>query len=85
MTVEQAPYLPYALTAFPNYNHILTLETLPIRVKILVQDVSSMLVAEAASPKKGDHIIDMCAAPGGKSHPCGRQDGGITEMWMPEM
>ena len=26
-----------------------------------------MLVAEAASPKKGDHIIDMCAAPGGKS------------------
>lgn len=26
-----------------------------------------MLVAEAASPKKGDYIIDMCAAPGGKS------------------
>ena len=32
-----------------------------------VQDISSMLVAEAASPKKGDYIIDMCAAPGGKS------------------
>lgn len=26
-----------------------------------------MLVAEVADPKKGDYIIDMCAAPGGKS------------------
>ena len=65
VTVEQAPYLPYALK-ISDYNHILTLETF-LQGKILVQDVSSMLVAEAASPKKGDHIIDMCAAPGGKS------------------
>ena len=65
VTVEQAPYLPYALK-ISDYNHILTLETF-LQGKILVQDVSSMLVAEAASPKKGDHILDMCAAPGGKS------------------
>ena len=26
-----------------------------------------MLVAEIANPQKGDYIIDMCAAPGGKS------------------
>ena len=26
-----------------------------------------MLVSEIANPKKGDYIIDMCAAPGGKS------------------
>ena len=32
-----------------------------------MQDVSSMLVAEVAAPKKGDYVIDMCAAPGGKS------------------
>ena len=32
-----------------------------------VQDVSSMMVAELAAPKKGDYIIDVCAAPGGKS------------------
>ena len=32
-----------------------------------VQDVSSMLVAEIASPKENDLIIDVCAAPGGKS------------------
>jgi len=32
-----------------------------------VQDISSMLVAELAAPKTGDYIIDVCAAPGGKS------------------
>lgn len=32
-----------------------------------VQDVSSMMVAHVAAPKKDDYIIDMCAAPGGKS------------------
>ncbi len=32
-----------------------------------VQDISSMEVAEWADPQKGDYIIDVCAAPGGKS------------------
>lgn len=32
-----------------------------------VQDVSSMLVAKAAGVRLEDHIIDVCAAPGGKS------------------
>ena len=32
-----------------------------------VQDVSSMLVGLAADPKEGDSVIDVCAAPGGKS------------------
>lgn len=32
-----------------------------------VQDISSMMVAEFAAPKRGDYIIDVCAAPGGKS------------------
>lgn len=32
-----------------------------------VQDLSSMLVAEMAAPKKDDYVIDVCAAPGGKS------------------
>lgn len=32
-----------------------------------VQDVSSMLVCEAAGLKKGDKVIDVCAAPGGKA------------------
>lgn len=34
---------------------------------ITVQDVSSQLLIELAGIKPGDKIIDMCAAPGGKS------------------
>ena len=34
---------------------------------IQVQDVTSALVSELADPKEGDYIIDVCAAPGGKS------------------
>lgn len=32
-----------------------------------VQDLSSMFVAEAAHPKEGDFVLDVCAAPGGKA------------------
>ena len=34
---------------------------------IQVQDVSSALVGEIAAPRPGDYVIDVCAAPGGKS------------------
>ena len=65
VTVKQAPYLPYA-KKISDFNHIMTLDAF-LQGQIQVQDVSSMLVAEVANPKKGDYIIDMCAAPGGKS------------------
>lgn len=63
--VTQAPYLSYAYE-ISGFNHILALDAF-VQGKIQVQDVSSMLVAEIANPQKGDYIIDMCAAPGGKS------------------
>lgn len=63
--VEQAPYLPYA-HYISGFNHIYMLDAF-IQGKIQVQDVSSMLVAEIANPQKGDYVIDLCAAPGGKS------------------
>lgn len=46
-----------------------------------VQDVSSMMVTEAAKPMKGNYIIDVCAAPGGKSsHMAERMEGtGMVE------
>ena len=65
VTVEPAPYLRYA-KRISGYNHILALDAF-IQGKIQVQDVSSMLVAEIADPKKTDYVIDLCAAPGGKS------------------
>lgn len=32
-----------------------------------VQDESAMLVAHVVNPKRGDYVLDMCSAPGGKS------------------
>lgn len=63
--VTPSPYLPYAF-GISGYNHILTLDAF-LSGRIQVQDVSSMLVAEAAAPQKGDYVIDLCAAPGGKA------------------
>lgn len=40
----------------------------------IVQDVSSMMVVEKSGIKEGDIVLDVCAAPGGKSihaHDCG--------------
>lgn len=63
--VKPAPYLPYAWY-INGFNHILALDAF-IRGQIQVQDVSSMLAAQVAAPRKGDYVIDLCAAPGGKS------------------
>lgn len=65
ITVEQSPYLPYALY-ISNYGHLPAVKSF-LMGRIQVQDVSSMLVAEAAAPRKGDYVVDLCAAPGGKS------------------
>jgi len=35
--------------------------------KFYVQDISSMQVSLWADPKPGDYVLDVCAAPGGKS------------------
>lgn len=65
VTVRKNEKLPYAfyLSGF-DY-----LQALPSFTEGLfyVQDESSMQVAELAAPKDGDHVIDVCAAPGGKS------------------
>ena len=62
---EQHPYLPYAyciegaegMASLPGFQEGL----------FQVQDVSSMLVCECAGIQEGDRILDLCAAPGGKS------------------
>lgn len=63
--ISPAPYLPYALE-IEGYNYIPALEAFRSG-RIQVQDVSSMLVGEVAAPKCGDQVLDICAAPGGKS------------------
>lgn len=65
IAVTRAAWPDYALR-IENYNY---LRAIPEFCQGLfqVQDVSSMLVAEAAEPENGAYCIDVCAAPGGKS------------------
>lgn len=62
---EKHPYLPYAYVLQNSHG----VEELPGYKEGLfaVQDVSSMLAIELAGIKKGDFVVDVCAAPGGKS------------------
>lgn len=61
----QHPYLAYAV----QIEKAEGLKRLPGYDKgfFAVQDVSSMLVVEAAGIKAGQTVIDLCASPGGKS------------------
>lgn len=62
---EDTPELNYAFL-ITGFDHLNALESFREGL-FYVQDISSMMVAEWADPKEGDHIIDVCAAPGGKS------------------
>lgn len=62
---EQHPYLSYAL-CISGFDYLAGLDSFQ-KGLFSVQDISSMLVCEIADPKEGDKVIDVCAAPGGKS------------------
>lgn len=63
--VENHPYLPYALW-ISSYDYLADLESFR-EGAFYVQDISSMLAVHIADPKEDDVVIDVCAAPGGKS------------------
>ena len=65
VVVKKNKILPYALELEKTDN----IRFLPgfEEGRFFVQDVSSMLVTEIADPNPGQVVIDVCAAPGGKS------------------
>ncbi|MCI9338427.1 MAG: 16S rRNA (cytosine(967)-C(5))-methyltransferase RsmB [Lachnospiraceae bacterium] len=65
MEVEESPYLPYVCLV----RHAEGAEALPgfREGKCTVQDISSVLAVEAAGIRETDFVVDVCAAPGGKS------------------
>jgi len=65
VTVESGTYLPYALN-ISNYNYLGALDSFKDGL-FQVQDESSMMIAQCAGIKEGQVILDVCAAPGGKS------------------
>lgn len=65
VTVEPVKDLDYAfyISGFDYLNSLQSFED----GLFYVQDVSSMMAAELAAPEENDYVIDVCAAPGGKS------------------
>ncbi|MCD7980847.1 MAG: 16S rRNA (cytosine(967)-C(5))-methyltransferase RsmB [Clostridiales bacterium] len=63
--VRPHPMLPYAF----RINGYDVLDEIPEFASgiLYAQDASSMMVAELARPGEGDFVLDVCAAPGGKS------------------
>lgn len=65
VTVTKAPYVE-AARYIEGYDYVPGLTAFR-EGRIQVQDVSSMLVSICADPQKGAAVLDLCAAPGGKS------------------
>jgi 16S rRNA (cytosine967-C5)-methyltransferase len=63
--VKDSEYLDYAFR-ISSYDHLERLDSFR-RGLFTVQDVSSMLVCEAAGLKNTDFVVDVCSAPGGKA------------------
>ena len=63
--VTPHPYLSYAFY-ISGQDYLGRLKSFQ-EGRFSVQDASSMLVCEAAAPRTGDTVIDVCAAPGGKA------------------
>lgn len=63
--IEDHPALPYALW-ISGYDYLGDMSSFEDGL-FYVQDASSMMAVESLPVKKGDYIIDVCAAPGGKS------------------
>ncbi len=63
--IEESPYLPYVYLA----KHAEGVENLPgfQEGMCTIQDISSVLAVVAAGIRETDFVVDVCAAPGGKS------------------
>lgn len=65
VTVEEHPEVASALL-ISGYDYLGGLQSFR-EGKFQVQDAASIRVAESAGIKRGDYVIDVCAAPGGKA------------------
>lgn len=65
VTVRELREVPGAFL-ISGFDHIGALEAFR-KGFFYIQDLNSMMVVEAAAPGENDFVIDVCAAPGGKS------------------
>lgn len=76
--ITDHPELPYALW-ISGYDYLGDLETFEDGL-FYVQDASSMMAVESLPIREGDYIIDVCAAPGGKSLHAAERLGGTGHV-----
>lgn len=76
MMVKASEYLDYAFI-ISNFDYLDNIEAFN-EGKFTVQDVSSMLVGEVTGLKGNDFVVDVCAAPGGKSLHAAEKAGKIS-------
>lgn len=76
--VAAHPYLSYAY----RLSHVDGVRNIPgfDQGLFTVQDVSSMLCVECAGIREGDFVVDVCAAPGGKSLHGAEKAGGTGQV-----
>lgn len=65
IVVEESPYLSYGYL-ISNYNYLNQIKEFK-EGYFQVQDISSMFAVEVAAIEKENMVLDVCAAPGGKS------------------
>ena len=65
VTVKPVKELPYAFQ-ISDYDHLSSLKAFQDG-EFYIQDLSSMMVAERAGVEANQEVLDVCAAPGGKS------------------
>ncbi|MFT4144881.1 MAG: 16S rRNA (cytosine(967)-C(5))-methyltransferase RsmB [Mobilitalea sp.] len=82
VTVEESDYLPYAFK-LKNYDYLEKLEAFQ-KGYFTVQDVSSMLVCEVAGISEKDLVVDVCAAPGGKTMHAAQTAGSVLARDLTE-
>lgn len=71
---REHPWLPQAVTL--DSAKLLLRSSALEKGLIYIQDTASQLCAEALDPREGEQILDLCAAPGGKTLLCAQKMGG---------
>lgn len=82
VTVIEHPYLREAFI-IKDFDHIEGISAF-IKGLFTVQDVSSMLVGEVSGARDEDFVVDVCAAPGGKSLHIAEMAGKVSSRDLTE-
>ena len=81
---HQISPIPWCENAFTLESDKGDLATSPLFTDghVYIQNASSMVPVVALDPQPGDAVLDICAAPGGKSAHIASRTGGAARLWL---